>query len=123
LVVINDCSPEPELVDYLNQFANDNKITLLHNDENLGFVGTVNRGMALHSDRDVLLLNSDAEVFNDWLDRISGCAYQETKIATITPFSNNATICSYPRFCEDNELLEDIKVNDLDLVFAKANAQ
>jgi len=122
LVVINDCSPEPELVDYLNQLSNQNKITLLHNEENLGFVGTVNRGMALHSDRDILLLNSDAEVFNDWLDRISGCAYQETKIATVTPFSNNATICSYPRFCEDNELLEDIKVNELDLVFAKTNA-
>ncbi|MEY3220411.1 MAG: hypothetical protein RIT27_1768 [Pseudomonadota bacterium] len=121
LIVINDCSPEPELVDYLNQLATDNKITLLHNEENLGFVGTVNRGMALHSDRDVLLLNSDAEVFNDWLDRISNCAYQEEKIATVTPFSNNATICSYPRFCEDNELLENISVNELDLVFSRAN--
>lgn len=123
LIVINDCSPEPDLVDYLKQLAIENKITLLHNEENLGFVGTVNRGMALHNDRDVLLLNSDTEVFNDWLDRISGCAYQNEKIATVTPFSNNATICSYPRFCEDNELLEDIKVNDLDLVFAKANAE
>ena len=28
--------------------------------------------MGLHSDRDVVLLNSDTEVANDWLDRAAG---------------------------------------------------
>jgi GT2 family glycosyltransferase len=43
--------------------------------ENLGFVATVNRGMALSQDNDVLLLNSDTEVANDWLDRLQRAAY------------------------------------------------
>lgn len=105
LVVINDASPEPEVTAWLRErAATDARITLLENEHNLGFVGTVNRGMALNADHDVLLLNSDTEVANDWLDRIRRAAYADRRIASVTPFSNNATICSYPRFCADNAL-------------------
>jgi GT2 family glycosyltransferase len=77
---------------------------LLRNETNLGFVRTANRGMALHADRDVVLLNSDTLVSatGDWLDRLRSAAYAQTHNGTATPFSNNATICSYPRFCRDN---------------------
>jgi len=71
-------------------------VTLLRNEVNEGFVRSANRGMALHPDRDVVLLNSDAEVANDWLDRLAAAAQSATDIGTATPFSNNATICSYP---------------------------
>jgi len=105
LIVINDCSPEPEVTQWLRErAAHDERITLLENAENLGFVGTVNRGMALSDSNDVLLLNSDTEVANDWLDRIRAAAYGDAKVASVTPLSTNATICSYPRFCEDNSL-------------------
>ncbi|MDP1249887.1 hypothetical protein Q6312_28420, partial [Klebsiella pneumoniae] len=77
---------------------------MLENEENLGVVGTVTRGMALNTAPDVLLLNSDPVVANDWLDRIRQAAYGDARIASVTPFSNNATICSYPRFCEGNDL-------------------
>ncbi|KQR41384.1 methyltransferase domain-containing protein [Acidovorax sp. Leaf160] len=103
LVVINDCSPEPEVTQWLrDRAAQDSRILLLENPENLGFVGTVNRGMALSDSHDVLLLNSDTEVANDWLDRIRAAAYGDLRIASVTPFSTNATICSYPEFCKDN---------------------
>jgi GT2 family glycosyltransferase len=76
LVLINDCSPEPEVSAYLRTLpTRDARVLLLENEQNLGFVGTVNRGMALDGARDVLLLNSDAEVANDWLDRIRAAAY------------------------------------------------
>lgn len=105
LLVINDCSPEPEVSKWLREIAaNEPRITLLENPLNLGFVATVNRGMSLHADRDVLLLNSDTEVASDWLDRIQRAAYAQPQVATVTPFSNNATICSYPRFCQANDL-------------------
>ncbi|PWW43735.1 methionine biosynthesis protein MetW [Melaminivora alkalimesophila] len=105
LIVINDCSPEPEVTAWLRErAAQDSRITLLENEDNLGFVGTVNRGMALSQANDVLLLNSDTEVANDWLDRIRAAAYGDARVASVTPLSTNATICSYPRFCEDNPL-------------------
>src|SRR6185369_12713427 len=68
IVVVNDASPEAALVAYVQQLAADHRITLLANERNLGFVQSVNRGMALHDDRDVVLLNSDTEVANDWLE-------------------------------------------------------
>lgn len=123
LVVINDASPEPEVTDWLRQHCRDDpRILLLENEHNLGFVGTVNRGMALSADRDVLLLNSDTEVAGHWLDRIRAAAYGDQKIASVTPFSNNATICSYPRFCQDNELPHGWSVAELDALCARTLA-
>lgn len=119
IVVINDASPEPLLVEWLN--ANAERFTLLHNEHNLGFVGTVNRGMALYPKNDVVLVNSDTEVSNDWLDRLQAAAYSDARIGSVTPFSNNATICSYPVFCEDNALPEGYSAAELDEVFAEVN--
>ena len=122
LIVINDASPDPEVTAWLRErAAQDSRITLLENPENLGFVGTVNRGMALSTSNDVLLLNSDTEVANDWLDRIRRAAYGDAKIASVTPFSNNATICSYPRFCQDNDLPASYDTARLDALCAQTN--
>lgn len=122
IIVIDDCSPEPAVSAYLKEEAKKNKFTLLINEVNLGFVATVNRGMQLHPDRDVLLLNSDTVVANDWLDRIAKCAYATENVGTVTPFSNNATICSYPNFCQDNEFPKNWNVAELDQLFASCNA-
>ena len=120
LIIINDCSPEPEVTEWLRSFAlRDARIQLLENSENLGFVATVNCGMALSHDNDVLLLNSDAEVANDWLDRIQRAAYSAARVASVTPFSNNATICSYPRFCQANEMPGGFNTTSLDQLFAQ----
>ena len=122
IIVIDDCSPEPAVSAYLKEEADKNRFTLLINEENLGFVATVNRGMQLHPERDVLLLNSDTVVANDWLDRIKACAYASEHVGTVTPFSNNATICSYPNFCQDNEFPQNGSVAELDTLFASCNA-
>ena len=123
LVLINDASPEPELSDWLRAVAAaDARILLLENDENLGFVGTVNRGMALSPAHDVLLLNSDTEVAGNWLDRLRAAAYGDARVASVTPFSNNATICSYPRFCQDNAVPAGWDTATLDTLFARVNA-
>ena len=105
VIVINDASPDEHLVTWLRELAaSEQRISLLENADNLGFVKTVNRGMALAPENDVLLLNSDTEVAGDWLDRLRSAAYRHEDIGTATPLSNNATICSYPRFCENNPL-------------------
>lgn len=121
IIVINDCSPESEITEYLREKAKQCSFLLLENTENLGFVATVNRGMSLNPENDILLLNSDVEVANNWLNRIQEAAYSDTKIGSITPFSNNATICSFPNFCEDNELFNQLDVNKLDLLFSQSN--
>jgi len=123
LILINDASPESALADWLRAVAaQDARITLLENDGNLGFVATVNRGMALNGTRDVLLLNSDTEVAGDWLDRLRRAAYGDARIASVTPFSNNATICSYPLFCQPNALPRGWTVAALDALCAQTLA-
>lgn len=121
LIVINDCSPEPEVTAWLREQASRQPMELLENTENLGFVATVNRGMALSESNDVLLLNSDTEVNGDWLDRLHHAATSAPDIGTVTPFSNNATICSYPTFCQDNDLPRGLSLADLDRLFAQTN--
>ncbi len=119
VVVLNDGSPEPAVTAYLRDLDRaETNLVLLENERNLGFVATVNRGMQYDLERDALLLNSDVEVANDWLRRLREAAYHHQRVATVTPFSNNATICSFPDFCSENPLLFGLSVAEIDSCFA-----
>lgn len=116
LIVINDCSPDQEMEHELACFHTHECIEIYKNDVNLGFVGTVNRGMIIAEEHDVILLNSDTIVADGWLDAIITEAYKvdgANIIGTVTPISNNATICSFPEFCIDNPLPINYDVNIL----------
>ena len=97
ILVIDDKSPEPALSAWLVGLAAEGRIVLLRNRRNLGFVASVNRGMREAGSADVVLLNSDTEVPAGWLRRLAAQAYLTPNIASVSPFSNNATICGYPR--------------------------
>lgn len=121
LILIDDASPEPELAAWLDELASARPVRLIRHETNLGFVSSVNEGIALSPGRDVVLLNSDTEVAGAWLDRLSACARGVPAVATVTPFSNNATICSYPRIAETNPLSPGLSVGELDALFASTN--
>ncbi|MCC7218215.1 MAG: glycosyltransferase [Burkholderiales bacterium] len=103
IVLIDDASPDPRIGEFFVEMERraHPQVVLLRNERNLGFTGTANRGMAL-SRADVVLLNSDTIPTAGWLDAIMHCAATDARTGTITPFSNNAEICSFPRFCADN---------------------
>lgn len=102
LIIINDSSPNPEISKELRELNRRVFFTLLENKKNLGFVQTANKGLRLHDTRHVILLNSDTEVYDHWVDKILSAYSSQTKVGSITPLSNNATICSYPIFVQDN---------------------
>jgi GT2 family glycosyltransferase/glycosyltransferase involved in cell wall biosynthesis len=120
IIVIDDCSPDPGMSNWLRELAADGSITLLRNDVNRGFVASVNRGMAAAGDRDVVLLNSDTEVPSNWLSRLAGHAYSSPRIGSVTPYSNNATICSWPGV-RGGALPPGRSVADMDAAFLAAN--
>lgn len=103
LVLIDDASPDPAIAAYFAQLRERDlkHVALLRNEHNLGFTGTANRGMT-RSRADIVLLNSDTVVTPGWLDALRRCAASSPHIGTVTPFSNNAEIVSFPRFCENN---------------------
>ena len=103
LLVINDCGPDEELNIKLQQLSEKGLFDYYCNKTNLGFVKTVNYAIThLSHNLDVILLNSDAFVFPGWFEKMIRYADQDESIATITPMSNNATICSYPFTNYDN---------------------
>jgi GT2 family glycosyltransferase len=103
LVLIDDASPDAGVGRLFAELEarGEARIELLRNERNLGFTATANRGMT-RSRADVVLLNSDTIVTRGWLAALRRCAGSDPRIATVTPFSNNAEICSFPRFCENN---------------------
>ncbi len=122
LIVINDCSPDSDLADVLHRLSAQRILKLHHNEVNRGYVWTVNRGMMMHERRDVVLLNADTEVYHNWLDRLRSAAYRHVRTATVTPLSNNAGICSYPRFLQDNPYPLETSYDKLDAMTARVNA-
>ena len=119
LVAINDASPDAGMQAMLEEFTGTwpEIFTVLENKKNLGFVQTVNRGFDYFLQYDVVLLNSDVIVPVDWLSRLRNEAYLNGNIGTVTPFSNNATICSFPYFLQENSQPLSLDVDSIDAVF------
>ncbi len=114
LVLINDKSPDKNIFPMLKKYEEENSnlnIVVLENEQNIGFVKTVNRGME-YSENDVILLNSDTEVTKNWIEKIQECAYSNEYIATVTPLTNNGTIASVPNFGVDNELPKNMTLDE-----------
>jgi len=103
ILIIDDASTEPELLTFLEEIGRHPNTEVLRRPENMGFVHSANVGMA-HSSNHVILLNSDTVVTPSWLDKLDRALFHAPNIATVTPWTNKGTICSLPRFCEDNEL-------------------
>jgi GT2 family glycosyltransferase len=106
ILLIDDASTDPEVAPLLQAASADPRVRVLRNPHNLGFVRTCNRAFA-ETDSNVLLLNSDALVTPNWLAAILRAACSQSRVASVTPWSNNAEICSIPQFCSANPVPTD----------------
>lgn len=122
LILIDDSSTDENINQFLKELKSNKKpnnlkeLKIIQNEKNLGFVGTVNKGISI-SKNHVILLNTDTEVPKNWLSRMVAPILRNKDIASVTPFSNSATICSFPNFCEDNELPKNLSVDQIDNIF------
>jgi GT2 family glycosyltransferase/glycosyltransferase involved in cell wall biosynthesis len=120
--LIDDRAPIGDLATFLaGKIALPPQVVILRNPKNLGFVASCNRAIQECGEDDVLLLNSDTEVTPRWLEKMRRAAYGNTDIGTVTPLTNNGVICSFPNFCEDNDLPDGLELDEYaDLVEAAA---
>jgi GT2 family glycosyltransferase/glycosyltransferase involved in cell wall biosynthesis len=102
LLIIDDASTNPAIPPLLDDFSRVEGITVVRNEENLGFTRTVNKGIDLAGRADVVLLNSDAIVTPRWLENLHLAAYSHERIATVTPLSDNAGAFSVPEYGQPN---------------------
>jgi GT2 family glycosyltransferase len=103
VIVIDDASTDAEVTNVLHRWQQraGPSWQFHFQQQNLGFVATVNRGMKM-TQRDIVLLNSDTEVTPGWLEGLQRCLASDPSIATATPWTNNGEIASIPRFCAAN---------------------
>ena len=95
VLVIDDASTLDATRVVLGRYGQLDRVTVLRNDENLGFTRTVNRGFE-HADGDVVILNSDTEVGPRWLERLRMAAYAADDIGSATAVSDNAGAFTVP---------------------------
>lgn len=103
LVLIDDCSPDPAIKEFLKAYEGRPSITVLYNAKNLGFSGTINKGIQ-SCDTDVIILNSDTQVTPGWVQKMTSAAYSSPRVATVTAMSDNAGAFSVPAI-GTNELI------------------
>lgn len=118
LTIVDDASPEADVQSYLGNYAakHSRNVTLLRNEKNLGFLESVNHGLE-NTIGDVVIVNTDVELPREWLERMIKPLRDDPTIASVTPFTNSGTICSFPRFCEDNDLQAGLSVQEMDAYF------
>jgi GT2 family glycosyltransferase/glycosyltransferase involved in cell wall biosynthesis len=122
-IVVDDASPDTSVWGYLHErLGGRDDVVLLRNEENRGFAGTVNRA-ADAARGDFVLLNTDTEVPPGWLPRLMAPIFADASVASATPFSNAATICSFPSMAGDNPLYKDLSVAQIDRSFTRAGAK
>ena len=120
LTVVDDATPDLRLRAALDELAAEGCITLLRNEANLGFPGAINRGLQVHPQRDVVLLNADTEVFEGWLERLQAAAYARDAIGTATPLGEAASIVSYQ--LRRSQPLSSAEAADIDRIARVVNA-
>lgn len=118
LTIVDDDSPDENVRIFLDEYASKHQshVVLLRNKENLGFLKSVNRGLE-NTTGHVVIVNTDVELPDEWLERMIGPVLGDSTIASVTPFTNSGTICSFPRFCEDNDLQAGLSVQEMDAFF------
>lgn len=108
--VLDDASTDLGLLDWLAETEQAHaRFSVTRSDENLGFVGNVNRGLQ-SATSDVIVLNSDTVVTAGWVDKLLACAASDPRIALVCPLSNHATLLSVPVMNEDNPIPDGMSI-------------
>ena len=126
LIIIEDKSTDTRVLPLLKgmDFQKYNyckDFILIENEENLGFIKSVNKACEFVHNHFVLL-NTDIVLPNNWLNRlVKPLYYSNKKIASITPFTNSGVFFSYPIFLKSNNLITNYSLNDIDNAFSDIN--
>ena len=87
LIIVDDHSKKKETLDYLLalQARESDRIMVLHNELNLGYVRTVNHGLRHTSAEFVVVMNNDTIVYDGWLSEMIAIARLDPSIGIVNP--------------------------------------
>ncbi|MFG0682810.1 glycosyltransferase [Pseudomonas sp. xss_4] len=119
VILINDFSSDPEISNFLSTKLVQQRFIVVHNEENLGFTRTVNKGIELAQSNDVILLNSDARVTPRWIQGLQYALVRDDRIATVTAMSDRAGAFSAPNIGNSNDLPQGVSESDYAVAFRR----
>ncbi len=112
LLLIDDCSQNTRTRPFLENITKGlSNVLILQNKKNLGFPKTVNRGILESGRSDVVILNSDVVVTDNWLVNLSRCAYSDHAFGPVSPLTNRAVFTSFPVTGADNNIPQRISLD------------
>ena len=120
LIIVDDGSPEPAIVEFVRELDARGQATLVSQPATQGAAAALNRAFALHRDRDKVVLHADAEVSGDWLDRLARHA-SAPGVGVVGTFTNAVGAATYPSLDRDNALPRGYTAAALDALFVHAN--
>jgi GT2 family glycosyltransferase len=90
-IILVDNASDAQTAAYLKELSEKDPavVTLIRNEENLGFPKAVNQGIAVSIAPYVCILNNDTEVYPGWLEEMIKIAEINPGIGIVNPSSNN----------------------------------
>ncbi|WP_395454197.1 glycosyltransferase family 2 protein (plasmid) [Azospirillum melinis] len=120
VTVVDNGNTDPEVVAFLEKAHQRYKprMRLIRVEENEGYIrGICAAYEAAPHGRHVVVLNTDLVLPPGWLKRLIQPILDNDDIATVTPFTNAGTVCSFPIVGEDNLRFRDQPVEVIDRAF------
>lgn len=96
LIIVDDCSPDPMVIEYLDKLSNspgaNHLITVIKNERNRGFAATVTRGIEFGKNPYIVMLNSDTLVTEGWLTKMLMALEADDRNVICNPATNNTAM-------------------------------
>lgn len=85
-IIVVDNASDQQIVDYLSQLKNENKIKFIQNNINYGFTYAVNQGIAISKfNNDIIIMNNDAILTPGCIEVMQKAAYELPQCGLIVP--------------------------------------
>lgn len=118
-VIIDNGNDDPVIAQYLRAIAASHpEATLIRVEENRGYVGAMCLAIQHAPPGHVVVLNTDTTLPPQWLERLLAPILRDPSVASVTPFTNAGTSCSFPRIDHDNTLVAGFTADEIDAAVA-----
>ena len=122
IVVVDDGNRDPQVIALLDEMTCGREgVRLVRLPNNCGYVEAIHAGFALSCGEHVVVVNTDVLLPPGWLERLLYPIQQDRNIASATPFSSCASVCSFPSMPDDNPLYLDLSVDEIDAAFRRVD--
>ncbi len=100
ILICDDAGPDPRTRDFVagldGRAGLEHRVLYRRQERTLGFPANVNSAFRLTAPADVVLLNSDCQVAEGWLDGLRAAAASDARVATVSTLTNHGSLVSIP---------------------------